>query len=179
MMGIMTYASIWIVNDTNNKSLTKLKIAEINKDTLYIPQYIALANDYFINEKVDIKIKKMNSIDESIAAMMINEVDIIIANEKELLNSALAKEYNIIPFTKIATTNNINIVYCTSDIYYKMNKNIIGKINKVIDLSLKYINDNDNKKIAKKVMYYYNIKLNKLINIIKENKKNKVWNISA
>jgi flagellin-specific chaperone FliS len=59
-----------------------------------------------------------------------------------------------------------------------MNKDKLDKIKDIINKSLKYIKENDDKKVAKKVMYYYNIKLDKLINIIKEKKIDKVWNIS-
>lgn len=74
IIGISIYFSN--KSDSNEKNLTKVKVAEVAHSVFYAPQYLADSLGYFEEEGLDVEITLAAGADAVIAAVLSNEVDI-------------------------------------------------------------------------------------------------------
>ncbi len=63
-------------NDTQDKGLTKVKLAEVAHTIFYAPQYVALANGYFEEEGLDIELILTPGADKVTSAVLSGDVNI-------------------------------------------------------------------------------------------------------
>ena len=71
-VGILTYKKI----NTNNSDLTNIKIAEVTHSAFYAPLYIAIENDYFKDEGLDVELILTSGADKVSAAVLSKDVEI-------------------------------------------------------------------------------------------------------
>ena len=59
-----------------DKSLTKIKVAEVTHSVFYAPWYVAIENNYFKDEGLDIELILTPGADKVAAAVLSNDVNI-------------------------------------------------------------------------------------------------------
>ena len=59
-----------------DKSLTKVKVAEVTHSVFYAPWYVAIENNYFKDEGLDIELILTPGADKVAAAVLSNDVNI-------------------------------------------------------------------------------------------------------
>lgn len=79
---IISFVAIFLIissvlfNNVNKKNLTKVKVAEVAHSIFYAPQYVALHNNYFKDEGLDVEISLAAGADKVTAAVLSGDVDI-------------------------------------------------------------------------------------------------------
>ncbi len=74
IIGISIYFSN--KSDSNEKNLTKVKVAEVAHSVFYAPQYLADSLGYFEEEGLDVEITLAAGADAVMSAVLSDEVDI-------------------------------------------------------------------------------------------------------
>ena len=74
IIGISIYFSN--KSDSNEKNLTKVKVAEVAHSVFYAPQYLADSLGYFEEEGLDVEINLTAGADAVMSAVLSDEVDI-------------------------------------------------------------------------------------------------------
>lgn len=75
----ITVGSYFIVRNTNkddNKTTTKIKLAEVTHSAFYAPLYVAIENGYFKDAGIDLEVILTPGADKVSAAVLSNTVDI-------------------------------------------------------------------------------------------------------
>ena len=75
-LGIFLIISSVLFNNVNKNNLTKVKVAEVAHSIFYAPQYVALHNNYFKDEGLDVEITLAAGADKVTAAVLSGDVDI-------------------------------------------------------------------------------------------------------
>ena len=72
---ILTYA---LLKNTNNKveEMTTIRLNEVTRSLFYAPQYVAIANGYFKDEKLNIEITTGQGADKVMTAVLAGQSDI-------------------------------------------------------------------------------------------------------
>ena len=58
-----------------NKNLNKIRLAEVTHSTFYAPLYVAIENNYFKDEGIDLELNLVSGADKVSAAILSNDVD--------------------------------------------------------------------------------------------------------
>ena len=73
---IISIISILIFKPENNNNMKKIRLAEVTHSTFYAPLYVAIENNYFKEEGLDIELNLVSGADKVSAAVLSNDVDI-------------------------------------------------------------------------------------------------------
>ena len=73
---ILCLMTLYRVNKDDDKTLRKIKVAEVAHSVFYAPQYAAINNGYFESVGLDIDLTLASGADKVIAAVLSNDVDI-------------------------------------------------------------------------------------------------------
>ncbi len=73
---IFLIACIVLFNKKEENTLQKVKVSEVAHSIFYAPQYVAIHNDYFKEEGLDIELILGNGADKVVASVLSGDVDI-------------------------------------------------------------------------------------------------------
>lgn len=76
LAGILIWGSIIIFNNTKKNDLTKIKLGEVTHSVFYAPQYVALSEDYFKEEGLDVELITIPGADKVASAVLSGDVQI-------------------------------------------------------------------------------------------------------
>lgn len=86
----------------SNNDLTTVTLAEVTHSTFYAPQYVALAQGFFEEEGLDVKIINTKGADKTMAALLSNEADIgLMGPEASIYVYNQGKEDHAINFAQL------------------------------------------------------------------------------
>ena len=72
---IIVLLSAIIFKPRDNKKINKIRLAEVTHSTFYAPLYVAIENNYFKEEGLDIELNLVSGADKVSAAVLSNDVD--------------------------------------------------------------------------------------------------------
>ena len=72
----ISVATITIINGKEKNNLTKIKLAEVTHSIFYAPQYVAINEGYFEDERLEIELILTPGADKVMAAVLSKDVDI-------------------------------------------------------------------------------------------------------
>lgn len=73
---IVAVGAAIIFKPSNNKNENKVRLAEVTHSTFYAPLYVAIENNYFKEEGIDLELNLVSGADKVSAAVLSNDVDI-------------------------------------------------------------------------------------------------------
>ena len=73
---IVVIFSIIIFKPKENKNMSKVRLAEVTHSTFYAPLYVAIENNYFKEEGIDLELNLVSGADKVSAAVLSKDVDI-------------------------------------------------------------------------------------------------------
>ena len=73
---IIVIFSIIIFKPKENKNMSKVRLAEVTHSTFYAPLYVAIENNYFKEEGIDLELNLVSGADKVSAAVLSKDVDI-------------------------------------------------------------------------------------------------------
>lgn len=74
---IITFILIYTFNNENkNNAITTIKVAEVTHSAFYTPFYVAIKNNYFKNNNIDIDLILTSGANNVVAAVLSKDVDI-------------------------------------------------------------------------------------------------------
>ena len=93
-------------SDENNNNLQTLKVSEVTRSVFYAPQYVAIANEYFKDEGLEIDLTTGQGADNVMTAVLSNQVDIGFAGpEASIYLYNEAKEDHTQVFAQLTKTD--------------------------------------------------------------------------
>ena len=133
---ISIFKLIYSSKENNNKNITTLKVAEVTHSPFYTPFYVALENNYFKDEGLNIELSLTPGADKVTAAVISKSVDIGFAGpESTIYIYNEGKEDYLVSFAGLTKKDGQFIVSRKKDFKWEdlQNKEIlVGRIGYLI-----------------------------------------------